>query len=125
MMKQDHISHSDNDHFDNDSFDGFLTQQFQQAQPYLLDDGFVAQVMGKLPAPKKLSVWQERLIIIIPFVIISLLVLSQFHVLAILIKLWTLLMSVNVAGLLKIGLLTTIAVISCASFWFAKQFKLI
>jgi antibiotic biosynthesis monooxygenase (ABM) superfamily enzyme len=107
------------------SFDNFLTQQFQQAQPYLLDDGFAAQVMGKLPAPKKLSVWQERLIIIIPFIIISLLVLSQFHLLAVVIKLWTLLMVVNVAVLLKIGLLTSIAVISCASFWFAKQFKLI
>lgn len=120
MMKKDHISH-----IDDNNFDDFLTRQLQQAQPYVSDDDFTAQVMGKLPAAKKLSVWQERLIIVIPLLIISLLVLSQFSVLAILIKLWTLLAMVDLASLLKMGLFTSIVVISSASFWFAKQFKLI
>jgi hypothetical protein len=42
-----------------------------------------------------------------------------------LIKLWALVISANVAGLLQIGLLVTIASVCGASFWFAKQSKLI
>jgi hypothetical protein len=60
----------------------------------------------------------------VPLILISALVLSQFSVLAILIKLWTLLISANVAGLLQIGLFATIASVCGASYWFAKQSKI-
>lgn len=118
MMKQDQ-------HNPSDDFDNFLSKQLQHSQPYLQDDNFTEQVMGKLPAAKKLSRWQERLIIIVPLIVISLLVLSQFSILAALIKFWIFIQGANVASLLQLGLFITVAVISGASIWFAKQFKLI
>ena len=115
-MKQDQV--------ENDDFDIFLTKQLQQAQPYIEDNDFTVNVMNQLPAAKTLGVWQERLIILIPFFIISLLVLSQFSVIDVLVKLWSFIVSIQVTGLLQFGLVTMLAVISGASFWFAKQFKL-
>ncbi len=114
---RDHTNHS------SDDFDVFLARHLQQAQTYLPDDDFSARVMQQLPAPKKLSLWQERLIILIPLVVISMLVLSQFSLLAVLIKLWTLFLTTNITSLLQIGALTTIAVVSGAAFWFARQCK--
>lgn len=119
MMKQDPTLPLD------DGFEHFLSAQLQQAQPYLMDDHFTAQLMAKLPAAKKLSVWQERMIILVPFLIISVLVLSQFSVLALVVNVWTLLVSVDVASLLTMGLMVSVVVVSGASLWFAKQFKLI
>jgi antibiotic biosynthesis monooxygenase (ABM) superfamily enzyme len=119
-MKQDHTIHPSDD-----NFDIFLTKHLQQAQTYLPDDDFTARVINQLPAPKKLARWQERLIIMIPLVVISLLVLSQFSVLAVFIKLWVLLLTAGVTGLLQVGILTTIAVVSGATFWFAKQLRII
>lgn len=121
---QDHTNHP-SDGSSNNSFDAFLTKHLQQAQSYLPDDDFSARVMQQLPAPKKLSRWQERLIIMIPLVIISLFVLSQFSVLAVIIKLWTWLSIMDFTSILQIGILTAVAVISGAAFWFAKQLRII
>jgi len=110
---------------DDGSFDNFLSAQLKQSQPYLMDDDFTANLMAKLPAANRLSIWQERLIIVLPLVIISLLVLSQFSVFAIVVKLWTLLYSVDVAILLNAGLAISATAICSASYWFAKQMKLI
>jgi hypothetical protein len=120
MMKHDY-----NIPVDDDAFDNFLSAQLQQTQHYLMDDNFTAQIMAKLPAAKKLSIWQERLIIAVPLLIISFLVISQFSVLAILIKFWTLLVVVDVMSLLKMGLVMSAVAVFGASFWFAKQLKLI
>ena len=120
----DHTHHP-SDGSSNDSFDAFLTKHLQQANAYLPDDDFTARVMQQLPAPKKLSRWQERLIIMIPLLIISLLVLSQFSVLAVLIKVWILFLTTSFTSLLQIGILTTAAVISGVALWFAKQVKII
>lgn len=120
MIKQDR-----NTPLDDDGFDNFLRAQLQQAQPYLMDDNFTAQLMEKLPAAKKLSVWQERLIIVVPLIIISLLVISQFSVLAILINLWTLFLVTDVMSLLKMGLVISALAVFGTSYWFAKQLKLI
>jgi hypothetical protein len=120
MMKQDPSLS-----LDNDRFDDFLSAQLTQTQPYLMDDNFTTQVMAKLPPTKKLSLWQERLIIVVPLLIISALVLSQFSVLAVGIALWTWLVSVDVANLLSIGLAISAAALCGASYWFAKQMKLI
>ena len=124
MMKQDHPNHP-SDGSSNDSFDDFLTKHLQHAQTYLLDDDFTARVIKQLPAPKKLSLWQERLIIIIPLLVISVLVLSQFPVLAVLIKVWVLFWTVDLSGLLQAGFLMSIAAILGATFWFAKQMRVI
>lgn len=121
---QDHTHHP-SDGSSNDSFDAFLTKHLQQAQTYLSDDDFSARVMQQLPAPKKLSRWQERLIIMVPLLVISLLVLSQFSVLAVLIKMWILLLTTSFTSILQIGILTTVVVISGAAFWFAKQTRVI
>lgn len=121
MIKQDEQKKSGT----NDPFDDFLAKQLQGSQTYLSDDNFTAQVMAHLPAPKKLSLWQERLIIAVPCFVISLLVLSQFSVLSVLIKLWTLLVSMDPTQIVQIGMLLSVAVISCASLWFARQLKII
>lgn len=120
MKKQDH-----NTPFDDDAFDSFLSAQLQQTQPYLMDDDFTTKVMVKLPAAKKLSVWQERLIIAVPLFIISVLVISQFSLLGLFIKVWTLLVVADVASLLNIGLAVSAAAVCGTSYWFAKQLKLI
>jgi hypothetical protein len=65
------------------------------------------------------------MIILVPLILISFLVLSQFSVVGILVKLWVLIMSTNVASLLQFGMMVTIAVICGSSFWFAKQLKII
>jgi len=119
------IKHPLNKPLDDNGFDNFLSAQLQQSQPYLMDDNFTSHVMAKLPAAKRLSRWHERLIILVPLLIISLLVISQFSVLEVLIKVWTFLVVLDVATLLKIGLVMSIAATSGASFWAAKQFKLI
>lgn len=121
---QDHTHHP-SDGSSNDSFDAFLTKHLQQAHNYLPDDDFSARVMQQLPAPKTLSLWQERLIIMVPLLVISLLVLSQFSVLAVLIKMWVLLVTTSFTSILQIGILTTVVVISGAAFWFAKQTRVI
>ncbi len=117
---QDHTHHSSDE-----NFDAFLTKHLQQANTYLPDDDFSVRVMQQLPAAKKLSRLQERLIIMIPLLIISLFVLSQFSILAAVIRLWTWLSIMDFTNILQIGILTTLAVISGAVFWFAKQLRII
>jgi hypothetical protein len=125
MTKIDQLKDYEFNDAGNDSFDHFLKNQLQKSQPYLADDNFTARVISNLPAPKKLSVWQERLIILVPLFVISLLVISQFSVLGVLIKLWVLAVSMDVTHLVQIGMLLSIAVISGASLWFARQLKII
>lgn len=122
-MKHDQFNPNVN-HVENDSFDHFLMTRLQQNQPYLADDNFTARVMGNLPAQKKLSPWQERLIILVPLMVISGLVMSQFSALAILVEIWTLAVGMNFVHLMQLGALLSVAVISTASFWFARQFKI-
>ena len=126
MMKQEpNIKSNIESKNTEDSFDNFLRAQLQQSQPYVMDDNFSAQVMAKLPAQKKLSPLQERLIIVVPVVIITLLILSQFSLLAVAVKVWVWLVALNLASLLKIGLATILLAITAASYWIAKQSRLI
>jgi hypothetical protein len=125
MTKPDEIKDSNFNTGGMDAFDHFLKNQLQEGQPYLADDNFTARVMSNLPTPKKLSLWQERLIIFVPLLIISLLVMSQFSVLSVLIKLWTLVISMDVTHIVQIGMLVSVAVISGVAFWFARQLKII
>jgi len=125
MTKIDQLKDSESHDAGSDSFDHFLKKQLQESQPYLADDDFAVRVISNLPALKKLSVWQERLIILVPLFVISLLVMSQFSVLGVLIKLWTLAVGMDVTHIVQIGMLVSIAIISGASLWFARQLKII
>lgn len=125
MMKYDPNSNSFREPTPDDGFDNFLRSHLQQAQPYLMDDDFSAKVMAQLPAPKMLSPLQERLIITVPLVIITLLILSQFSLLEVGIRLWTWLVALNLGSLLKIGLTMMVLAVSTASYWVAKQSRLI
>jgi hypothetical protein len=60
------------------NFDDFLRQQLQGSSPYLDDGDFSARVLASLPAPKRLSPWLEKLIVVVPVTLIALLVVSQF-----------------------------------------------
>jgi len=59
----------------NKSFDAFLAKELQANTHYLDDDGFTAQLMRCLPAPKRISPWVEKLITWLPVSFITLLVL--------------------------------------------------
>ena len=62
------------------NFDDFLRQQLQGSSPYLDDGDFSARVLASLPAPKRLSPWLEKLIVVLPVTLITFLVASQFSV---------------------------------------------
>lgn len=108
-----------------DSFDVFLSAQLQESRPYLMDDGFALQVMNKLPATKKLSRWQERFIILVPLIIISVLVFSQPLILGVCVKTLYLFLDISVVGYLKIAVTMVAAALAGVGFWFAKEVKLI
>jgi len=110
--------------FSDDDFERMLSARLQQAQPYLMDDDFTANVMAKLPAPKKLSRLQECLIVAVPAFIIGFLILSQMSLFATAIKLWAWLMLVNVSTLFEVGLLLSLCSSAGVAFWVAKQHRL-
>lgn len=62
------------------AFEAFLTQHLQQTGEYLPDDGFTARVMGQLPAaePRGLSSIVERLLAIVPALLVAAVVSIQF-----------------------------------------------
>lgn len=60
------------------NFDDFLRQQLQQSHDYIDDGDFTAGLMARLPAPKRLNPWLEKLIIALPVTLIALWVCSQF-----------------------------------------------
>ena len=125
MKNKDHNNHSDLHSSAPDAFDLFLVKKLQENQSYIDDDGFAAGVIKSLPAATKLSLWQERLIILVPLLIISVLVLSQFSLIGVMIKLWTLLVGMEVNQLIQIGVAVSVAVISGACVWFARQLRII
>ncbi len=127
MMKtnMNHDQHSHTDHEPaQDSFELFLRQQLQHKQSYLDDGDFSARVMASLPAPRKLSRLQERLILLVPVAVITLLILSQFS-LASGIKAWYALLTMDVTRLLELGLLLALTAVSAACYWIARQLRLI
>jgi hypothetical protein len=106
---------------DPDDFDNFLCTQLQHAHEYLPDASFTTNVMAKLPAQKKLGRWQERLIIVIPCTLITLLVLSQFSVIALIIKSWVWLSLIDVTGWLQLSLIMFVAGLLGIAGWFIKE----
>ena len=110
---------------DADDFDNFLFAKLQQQHEYVPDDYFTAKVMAQLPAPKRLRRWQEHLIILVPCTIITLLVLSQLPVIAIIIKSWVWLSLIDIAGWLQISSIIFVAGLVGVAGWFAKEHHLL
>lgn len=124
MMNQDKDPQTGSSPLASAGFELFLREQLQQQQPYLDDGDFTAKLMARLPAQRSLSRLQERLILLVPLAVISVLVLSQFS-LSSGIKAWYLLLSLDFASLLKLGMLLAITAVSAASYWIAKQTRVI
>lgn len=59
-------------------FDDFLRLQLQSSSSYLDDGDFSARVFARLPAQKRLHPWLEKLIVLAPVTLITLLVARQF-----------------------------------------------
>ena len=107
-----------------DGFDAFLSQRLTKNQTYIDDDNFAASVLARLPAKKKLSRLHEWIILAAPLIIISALVLSQFNVIALVIKMWTWLFVVDTANFVQVSLVIGFTVLASISLWLAKQFRL-
>lgn len=105
-------------------FDVFLQAQLQQAKPYLPDENFTVRVMASLPVVKKAIGWRERVIVLVPLIVISILVLSQNSLLAFAIKSWVLLSIISLDNLFKILMLASLAALLGASYWFARRCRL-
>ena len=119
------MNHESKPMTDMDDFDRFLSQQLTQAQPYLMDDGFAAQVMTQLSPVKKLARGQERLILVLPVLLISALVLSQFSPLAIMVGLWTWLVTLSFTGLVKTGVVFAAVAVAGACGWMIRDSRLV
>lgn len=109
-----------------DHFDVFLREQMRQAQPYVDDDQFTAQVIAKLPSPRKISRTLERLIIVLPCFFITLLLLSQFKqliesVVSWMIRSWVWLTLLSVNGWLQLCLGVALLTLAGLAFWFLRE----
>jgi hypothetical protein len=123
---QDKSNFHSSDGFDGlDSFDEFLRSQLLKDSQYLDDEDFTLALFKKLPNKKKISRLQEILILIIPFLVISLLVSSQFPVAAIIIKTWVLLNIMNITTAFQLSLLFFFISVLGTTYWLAKQCRLV
>lgn len=103
------------------NFDDLLRAELQRSHEYLPDDNFTANVMAQLPAPKKLRRWQEYLSLVVPCAVITLLVLSQLPVIAIIIKSWVWLSLMDIAGWLQLSLIIFFVGLLGIAGWFVKE----
>jgi hypothetical protein len=126
---QDKSNFHSSDGFDGfdglDSFDEFLRSQLLKDSQYRDDEDFTLALFKKLPNKKKISRLQEILILIIPFLVISLLVSSQFPVAAIIIKTWVLLNIMNITTAFQLSLLFFFISVLGTTYWLAKQCRLV
>ncbi len=121
MMKKN-TSDTENDL---DNFDNFLCAQLKQSHEYLPDDNFTANVIAQLPAQKKLRRSQEYLILVVPCAVITLLVLSQLPVIALIIKSWVWLSLIDVVGWLQLSCIIFVAGLLGLASWFVNKSHLL
>lgn len=90
------------------NFDDFLRNQLQASNQYIDDDGFTAQVMASLPVTtaRRLSRWQEILIIVAPVTLIALAIFSQFSVREIVQPIYAWLLTMDIAKLISFSVTT-------------------
>jgi hypothetical protein len=97
------------DKFLNDkSFDTFLTRHLQTQTPYIDDEGFTALLMERLPAPKRINTWLEKLIVWLPVSLISLVVLAQFPWRSLVQSAYAWVLTMDVASLVSVVLVLSI-----------------
>lgn len=106
-------------------FDIFLQTQLQRENPYLPDDNFSLRVMASLPIAKKSISWRQRLLALLPLIIISILVLSQNSLLAFAIKSWVLLSILSMDNLFKALMTVSLLALIGVSYWFAKHCRIL
>ncbi|RYZ83135.1 MAG: hypothetical protein EOO68_33410 [Moraxellaceae bacterium] len=111
-----------------DNFEAFLSHHLKQSRVYLDDESFAAGVLEKLPTKitnRTLSRFHEWLIIAVPLVIISALILSQFNVVALAIKMWTWLFIVDFANFIQLSLVCGFMMLASIGLWLAKQCRVL
>jgi hypothetical protein len=108
-----------------DPFEKFLTQQLQDSQPYLADDGFTDGVMSKVQTQRRISRRMEYLIIALHVLAACVLVLTQLPVMqaAETLAVWAL--TLDLAELMMTGAYVSGAVLLMCSVWLARQTRLI
>ena len=103
------------------NFDDFLRKQLQGSTHYLDDGDFSAQVMASLPAPQRISRWLEIMIVAVPVTVIALLVLSQFSVRDIIQPVYGWMLTVDMAGLMSVGIAAVLAMLATPFLLIFKQ----
>jgi hypothetical protein len=93
------------------SFDVFLAEQLQANTHYLDDDGFTTQLMGCLPAPKRISPWLEKLITWLPVSLITLMVLAQLPLRAFIQPVYAWVLTMDMASLVSIAFAVSLAIV--------------
>jgi hypothetical protein len=93
------------------SFDALLAKQLQANTHYIDDDGFTAQLMGYLPAPKRISPWLEKLITWLPVSIITLLVMSQLPLRALVQPVYAWVLTMDMASIVSVALSVSLAIV--------------
>lgn len=91
------------------SFDELLARQLQANTPYLDDNGFTAQLMQRLPAPKPIARWLEVIITWLPVSLISLLVLAQFPWRTLVQPAYAWILTMDMASLISVALVLSVA----------------
>lgn len=106
-------------------FDDFLAQHLQTEHDYIDDDGFTANVMASLPAPKKINPLVETLILGLPALLIAVLVFSQFPWRDMVQPAYAMLLTMNIEAIVKIGVTLLAAIFTATAFWGAKRWGMI
>lgn len=107
------------------TFDDFLAKHLQTEHDYIDDEGFTANVMASLPAPKKINPFVEKLIIGLPVLLIAALVLGQFPWRDMVQPAYALLLTMNVEMVVKIGVTLLATMFVATAFWGAKRLDII
>lgn len=106
-------------------FDDFLTKHLQTEHDYIDDDGFTANVMASLPAPKKINPFMEKLILGVPVLLIATLVLNQFPWREMVQPAYAMLLTMNIEAIVKIGITLLATMFAATAFWGAKRLDII
>ena len=104
-----------------DAVGQMLRRQLQHSSAYLADDGFSAGVMAALPVRRQLNPWLARLLVWLPTLLISLLVVAQLPWRELLQGSYAWLLSVNIGGLILLGLAFLLLIGSIPLLWALRR----
>jgi hypothetical protein len=107
---------------ENKDFDEFLSRSLRNTQPYLMDDGFTANVMKKIPVSTRRRKRREWFYVGMPAAVITLLVVWQLPPVS---HVWQWLTLADLGTLLKMGASGFGAVLLACFGWLARDMKLV